>query len=51
MISSASFLLSWFVYLTKILHNTFLVPNKYAIAGGDTAINNCLKFSTKKVYL
>ena len=50
MISSASFLLSWFAYLPKILCTTFLVPNKFAIAG-ETAINNGLKFCTKKVYL
>ena len=50
MISSASFLLSWFAYFLKIVRNTFLVPNEFAIAG-ETAINNGPKFCTKKVYL
>ena len=49
MTSSASFLLSWFVYLSKILRNTFLVPKKFAIAR-ETEINNGLKCCSKKVY-
>ena len=33
---------------SKIVHNTFLVPNEFAIAG-ETAINNGSKFCIKKI--